>query len=397
MRSVLKSLALKVLILLHRIPVRIFFRTRKSNNEVLIIKIDAIGDAIVWLDTAKEYRKIYPSKKLVLLYNKAWEEIALKLPYFDEFIAFDSAQFWKSFLYRLQILSIINKHYFDVLVNPTYSRSFFYQDWLVNNIKAKEKIGSVGDYKNTNNTMAKLSRDFDTINPKLRKIGDSWYSRLVAVSPKPEMELIRNAEFIRNAYGLNFKAQLPLFPFPLPVYEPLKNRNYCVLFMGAATERRAWQVEKFAEIIDKIPADLEIVLCGGKGEAYIYDQLMSLGTVQRELINLFGKTTLIELFSIIKGAKFVITNETSASHITVATRTPSICILGGGHYGRFQPYQVEEIAEEDRKYLPATVSLKMECFNCGWICKYDLIGGRWKCVADIPVKMVEEKLAELIK
>lgn len=397
MRSIFKSIVLKLLILLHRVPFRIFFRTRRSDNSVLIMKIDVIGDAVVWLDTAKEYRKIYPSKKLVLLYNKTWEEIALKLPYFDEFIAFDSKKYWNSFVYRLKLLSRINKHYFDVVVNPTYSRSFFYQDWIVNNIKAKEKIGSVGDYENTNNTMAKLTSDFATINPRLRKIGDRWYTRLAPVSPKPEMELVRNAEFLRNAYGLDYKAQLPVFPFSVPVYEPLRNLGYCVLFMGATTERKAWQVEKFAAIINKIPADIEIVLCGGKGEAFYHEQLMATGIVKRGLLNLIGKTTLIELISVIAGAKFIITNDTSASHITVATRTPSICILGGGHYGRFQPYQVEEITAEDRKSLPSVVSLKMECFNCGWICKYDLIGGRWKCVADIAVEMVEEKLADLIK
>lgn len=380
----------------HKIPVRYLFWGGKRNNSVLIVKIDAIGDSIVWLDTAKEYRNLYPDKTLTLLYNTDWEEIALSLPYFDKFIPFSSKKFWKKISYRFKMLAELNKNIFEVLVNPTYSRSFFYQDWVIHNINAIEKIGSTGDYNNTNNTIAKLTRDFSVINPKLKRIGDSWYTKLVRADEKPKMELVRNAEFLRTAYGINFKAQLPIFPFKIPAYKDLEDKLYCVIFMGAATERRIWNIEKYAAIINSIPAEYEIVLCGGKKETYLYDLLMELKTVNKPIISLFGKTSLLELISVIKNATFIITNETSASHITVASRTRSICILGGGHYGRFQPYEVEEISDEDRIYLPQTVSLNMECFNCGWICKYNLINGRWKCIADISTESVSQKLAQLL-
>lgn len=396
MLKLFKYIFLKLLIVTHRIPMGRLFYCRTGNNSVLILKIDAIGDSIVWLDTAKEYRNLYPDKTLVLLYNSDWEEIALLLPYFDKFIPFNSKKFWKKISYRFKILAEINKQKYDVAINPTYSRSFFYQDWMMHNINAEEKIGSSGDYNNTNNTIAKLTKKFSVINPKLKKIGDSWYTRLVEVSNKPTMELVRNAEFIRNAYGIDFKAHLPIFPFNIPVYKELEGKRYCVIFMGAATERRIWDIEKYAEIINTIPSEYEIVICGGKKESYLFDRLTDLNTINRLVISLFGKTTLIGLVGVIKNAAFIITNETSASHITVATRTRSVCILGGGHYGRFQPYEVEEITDEDSAFLPRTVSLSMECFNCGWICKYNLINGRWKCIADISVDSVKQKLADLI-
>ena len=47
------------------------------NNQlklILIIRQDAIGDFVMWLDTAKEYRKLYPPEKyeLVLIGNALW-------------------------------------------------------------------------------------------------------------------------------------------------------------------------------------------------------------------------------------------------------------------------------------------------------------------------------------
>ena len=56
-----------------------------SSNQIkliLIIRQDAIGDFVMWLDTAKEYRKLYPPEKykVVLVGNKIWCDLAKKLP-----------------------------------------------------------------------------------------------------------------------------------------------------------------------------------------------------------------------------------------------------------------------------------------------------------------------------
>ena len=89
----MKTIFLHVLIFIHRFPLRIFFRKKTLSDTILVIKVDAIGDSVIWLDAAKEYKKHFSQQKLVLLYNKAWQGIALQLPYFDEWIAFDTKRF----------------------------------------------------------------------------------------------------------------------------------------------------------------------------------------------------------------------------------------------------------------------------------------------------------------
>ncbi len=40
---------------------------RKSGREaVLLVRLDLIGDFIIWLDAAKEFKKLYPGKRIVL-------------------------------------------------------------------------------------------------------------------------------------------------------------------------------------------------------------------------------------------------------------------------------------------------------------------------------------------
>ena len=60
-----------------------------ASNCILVIRLDAIGDSVIWLDQAKEYRKRFPNHKLVLFHNISWKDIAERLPYFDECISFN--------------------------------------------------------------------------------------------------------------------------------------------------------------------------------------------------------------------------------------------------------------------------------------------------------------------
>ena len=55
------------------------------------------------------------------------------------------------------------------------------------------------------------------------------------------------------------------------------------------------------------------------------------------------KTNINELIEAIRDAEFLITNETSAVHIAESVTTKSFCILGGGHFGRFLPYNKNQI------------------------------------------------------
>ena len=38
----------------------------KENEDILIIRIDGIGDFFIWLNTIKYYKIIYPNRKLTL-------------------------------------------------------------------------------------------------------------------------------------------------------------------------------------------------------------------------------------------------------------------------------------------------------------------------------------------
>ena len=130
----------------------------------------------------------------------------------------------------------------------------------------------------------------------------------------------------------------------------------------------------------------------GLGENGLLKILSKSGTalingLSGETVDLVGRTTLGELAEVLRSASVVLTNETSAVHIAAAVGAPVVCILGGGHYGRFAPYELE--VTDDNQKLPIIVAETMPCYGCDWKCKYPRKNGEAvKCIRDISVEKV---------
>ncbi len=365
----------------------ILFKGKKAVNvDILIIRMDAIGDAILWLKTAKYYKEFYPNKRITLICNVIWKDIAIETNFFDEVIPIEVNRFEKDLLYRIKFLRKVKKVKYDKIISPVYSRTFFGSDWLLRSISSKEKIGSIGNNSN--------------ISKRLKKISDKWYTKLIEAQNVDMFELRRNFEFISNLFGVDINSRLNDLGIDFDKYTPkeLINKEYCVIFLGASTLRRAYPIEKIIDLVQTVPQDMNIVLSGSKTEEELSNSFIENYLGNHSIINFTGKTNLIESFSIIKNAKFLIGNETASVHMATAVKTPSLCFLGGGHFGRFMPYDLPDLDKETKKILPKAVFKKMECFDCNWNCKYPLVNGEtWKCIYDIEVEEAKTKLMEIME
>lgn len=345
----------------------------KHTETVLLIRLDAIGDFILWLDSAQHFKKIYPDKKIILLGNKVWTDLAKKLPYWDEVWPLDRQKFNRNPLYRLDFLRKIRKAGFEVVIQPTYSKEFLYGDAIVRISGARKRVGSIGDCSN--------------IRPLEKRISDKFYTRLIPATPHPLMELKRNAEFMCGL-GMSMEAGLPDLSLAIKgVKNPLDNlSDYYVLFPGASWSGKQWPITCFAAMTDKIyrQGRLTAVVCGSPDEQGLAESLVS--HINVPVMNMTGKTNLVELSVIIKDASFLVGNDTSAVHFAAAVSTPAFCLLGGGHYGRFMPYDIESKTE---KPLPVPIIHKMDCFGCNWQCRYFIKDGEpVPCIEKISVDEV---------
>lgn len=327
---------------------------RPREGSVLVVRLDAIGDFILWMEAAKALRIRYPEGKyhLTLLANRAWAPLAERLGCFDSVWPLDRARFASSISYRLGTLIRVRKEGFQIAVQPTYSREYYFGDSVVRASGASERVGSVGDHS--------------IISRGEKKASDGWYTRLVPADEKPMMELIRNAEFMRGLGVTLFRATVPLLDVNLGPPVGFNARDYFVLFPGASWYGRRWPAEKFSGLARRIfeATGWTGVICGGPEEGRIGEDIIEL-TPGVPLENWAGRTSIEGVAGVIRRANLLVGNETSAVHIAAAVNTPSVCILGGGHFGRFLPYRVEV---DTGRPVPVSVYSNMDCFNCGWKC-----------------------------
>lgn len=350
-------------------------------DRILLLRLDAIGDFVVWLDAAQGLREHYADSEITLVGNALWTELAERLPCFDRVVSVDPDRFRHQLGYRRSILNQLTQTRYRHALHVVHRRSgrFADADAIMRVISSRRKIVSCGDP--TTGWRERWSRQ--------------WYTDVLPVS-EDDMELRRNAEFVQHLGHQGFQSGLPtLSRSNLPPVDGLPD-TYFVLFPGAGSDHRRWPTNRFAEIADRITLQTgwQGLVCGGPGEEHLGSRICE--AADAPLQNMIGQTTIPELASVIADASLLLGNETSAVHLASAVGTRSVCILGGGHYGRFLPYDVEHVPPD--RPMPKPVIHEMPCFRCDWNCCFDVpdedpkpcvdwisIDAVWGCVQDVLV------------
>ena len=349
---------------------------------VLLIRQDAIGDFILWLDTAKEYRKYFPPEnyKIILIGNALWFDLANELPFWDEVLPVNVKAFKTLSIYRWNILRKVRNFGAEIAIQPTYSREFYHGDSLIRASNASKKVSSAGNMSNRDRLKTILA--------------DRWHTELIPSSPKSLSELERNAEFFS---GFVKKLYLPSYP-ELEVsgdsnIPELKRNSFYVLSLGANKKYREWPYKYYAKIAQKINKKTGWLglICGSENEFYLGEHIKKI--CDAPLQNYAGRTSLSELTCLLVKSQILISNETGTAHIANAVGTPTVCILGGGHFGRFAPYP--ELSGKPSRLK--VVYHKMPCYGCDWKCVYHIKDEEpAPCISNISVDAVWNEVKLLL-
>ena len=356
----------------------------KHNQQklVLLVRQDAIGDFILWLDTAKEYRKYYPPEncKIILIGNALWSDLAKGLPFWDEVLPVNVKAFKTLSRYRWNILRKVRNYGAEIAIQPTYSREFYHGDSLIRASNASKKVSSAGNMSNRDQLKSILA--------------DRWHTELIPSSPEQLSELERNAEFFS---GFIKKKYLPSYP-ELELsgdckIQELKCKSFYILSLGANKKYREWPYKYYAKIAQKIHKKTGWLglICGAENEFDLGEHIKKL--CDAPLQNYTGQTTLSELTCLLAKSQILISNETGTAHIANAVGTPTVCILGGGHFGRFVPYP--ELSGKINNLK--VVYHKMPCYGCDWKCVYHIKDeDPAPCISNISVDAVWNEVKILL-
>lgn len=356
-----------------------FSPARVLGAKVLVVKLDAIGDFVIWLDAAKAMVDFYHSQgySVVLIGNSGWSSWAREMNVADEIWDLNVIRFMSpsQLYYRWRWLMRIRKAGFSIAIQPTHSREILSGDSVVRACGSPERIGSTGDTSN--------------ITSGIKSWSDRWYSRLITAAPTQLMEFRRNAEFIRGLGLSDYQSRLAsINPSSLQQLNRLLKRPYAVIVATASWSGKEWSIESFIEISKRlVRVGLNIVVVGKSPERERLRVLID--ALPGKVVDMVGKTSLGGLAEVLRHADMVLTNDTSAVHIGAAVGAPVVVIMGGGHFGRFAPYEIEAL--DDRENLPFIVAEPMSCYGCNWQCQHPRKeNGAVKCIDDISVEKVWE-------
>ena len=362
-----------------------------KSNYVYVIRFAHIGDFCLWIDSAKEFKKIFPKHKIVFLTYKYKnvKKIAETTGYFDKVICFDTEG-----LKRIRTIQKACHLKGDIVINSNPSRSLL-SDLFVLAIRTNKRIAQ--------------KSDFSEMGKKQLSRSDLIYDKVIECDLK-QMELIKNAEFIRGLGEKEFKARLPQLP-KIPCNVKLPKGKYAIIFPDADAPIQMWNYKNFSIVIQNMLNESidECLILGSVKYRNVGDQIVKEleckmlaedKKLNHRCINRMGETSLEECIELVRYASIVLSNDTGGAHIAAACNTPCVVLAAGWNRGRFFPYKVEE--KRIGECMPVDIVSAQPCLGCGIenINRFNPecgINGVPKCIAMNGTEEIIKKIKEGLK
>lgn len=162
-----------------------------------------------------------------------------------------------------------------------------------------------------------------------RELSSMFYNHVVAGG----RDLHAVDRYMKVAADLGFDTSVVEFPILTSPYETGVG-DYAVIVPGARWDTKIWPASKFARLAASLP--IRTFVLGSMSDAIRADEIAS-GSNGRST-SLAGKTSLKELAHVIKGARFMVCNDSGPMHIAASFGVPVFAIFGPTNPLRTGPY-----------------------------------------------------------
>ncbi len=298
---------------------------QQKSKKLLIIRLDDIGDYLLFRDTIATYKQSprWQGYEITLLGYTLWKDLfnAADKPSVDNTIWINKHDcFADPELFR-NICQQLRNEGFSAVVCPSRIRPLLLDDMFMLAADAPLNIGSGNDFSN----------------PALNIASDKLYQELYA-------DEIMNHEFLFNKAFATWCNKLPVnaerLTYPHPALPAPHAQPYVLCFVGASVQSRRWTAERWIEFINLCnTAGRKVVIAGGKNDLPIAETIVAATAVE----SITGKVSLPEMVNWIAHAQATITNDTMASHLSVALARPTVVVASGDNFFKFSEYKAAGI------------------------------------------------------
>ena len=266
-------------------------------ERILVIKLGALGDFIYSIGPMQAIKKNHPDSELTLMTRPAFEQLGQRINIFDEILIDQEPKKW-------QLLKMINlrntlrsKDFTRIYDLQTSDRTGFYYKMLGPGLRP-EWSGIVKGCSHYHHYKRPT-----LIHTQVRQ---REQLRIAGIEAVPEPDLSFMNECLKN--------------FDLP-------KNYALIIPGSSAKMKIkrWPAASYAEL-SMVLAQRNItpILIGTN------EDMDSINIIKRmcpNALDLAGKTSIFQIASLGRSAKFCIGNDTGPMHIIALTKCPTIAIF----------------------------------------------------------------------
>lgn len=374
---------------------KIIYRLRRSNAKVekkdvkniLLIRLDVLGDMIITIPVIREIRRAYPKANITFVCNKAMYNLIEPLPYIDEIIPYEKIKLGKHNFERLIVSAykfarknLCTKEYQLALV-PTYPAQLD-ERLMISFARARQRVFYYKD----------------------EETRQSWIPELAVPVEQGFCSMMERHFYLLRALGMEIEND------DLEIKTTIKDKT-CVdkLFehegLAAADDRlkavfslatscihRDWPVERYAEVARWLQSEYGavIILLGGKSDPPEYRNFFVQNVA--DVYDFAGKTTIRQSAEIMSRANLYIGGDTGTMHMAAVYKLQGVVItkdFGGGTAGElqielFSPWKSPlHIIKPDEPIVP-----------CGSEC---LVFHKQHCILNVSVAAVKSELRNIIE
>lgn len=374
-------------------PARKYTVTQNWNN-ILVIRIDRMGDLIWTSAFFRELRNSFQNAKITALIEKSNYRLMEKCPHVDRVVTFDEGTFdygrnkwWLMFHYTKEMSrNIFNNERYDVVFLPRGQDGYMLSNmFFAIHSEARNVVGNCFDAN-------------DTVDSKLYLSIKRLFSILVTHDTVMH-EVAKQLDMLR-AIGCNVqseKTELYLPPRKGKVYREIQSYLECkniipvVVGLVSRDKNRSWNPNNYRLLFDNLGKKYNVffILCGDSESG-------NAAEIAKKSIYAFdctGRTDLDELIAIMDEAKLYIGSNTGLTHIAAALGKPVVEISNYFTWGRAGallspeecgPWRVKSIT------LQPSTALTEECRKSN-----HCISEQSHCINTITVKAVQDAVEKM--
>lgn len=304
-------------------------------DTIIVIRLGRLGDVTLTGPTIKNLRFQYPASRIIFVTRKGYAPIIDMLPGCDEVLTFpaDGAYFD-----LVKLSSAIDDHEPRLIVDLHKNfRSFHLANMtkapykVVYNKRRKERQAAVHDKK----FVSPIPHTVDLYNLVIDRLKGEKIAR------RPDLNL---DEKILSGAG--------------------SGREMVAIAPGASSPVKAWPIDRFAELAERIHFDfkLPIGLFLGPDDGKLQEAFAS---VPENALTVYHNQPLPDIAGLMACSRFTITNDSGLMHISSAVGTPTIALFGPTHEQLgFYPLGLHDvILATDEKCRPCSLHGNKPCYR----------------------------------